>query len=359
MLSVTPFSFVLLMSFAPAHLYAADSRMQLLPRAGRTKTQNNAAVNNALQTSLTLDASQIGSNIAQNGQAVAEAGQVPSLTSTNNFINFCAGTNQQITNGLQQKQGSCNPIPLGQIAAANQLPSTKFQNPLNNDLINPDETFTIKMAISNLATGQFVNADTNYFSAPAQLDAQGITLGHSHVVIQKLSSLQQTTPVDPTSFAFFKGLNDQAQNGVLSTDVTGGLPAGAYRLASITTTANHAALNGPVAQRGAFDDVVYFTVKARSSDNTTAVNAQDAVLAAKQAAAVAAQTTATTTTRKAKTTTTTTKKKQKAAAVDAQTTGNTTAQATTQATTTTTGNVGTAAQQAIAQVQGLLGKLLR
>ena len=27
-----------------------------------------------------------------------------------NFINFCASTGQQITNGLQQKQGSCNPI---------------------------------------------------------------------------------------------------------------------------------------------------------------------------------------------------------------------------------------------------------
>jgi hypothetical protein len=60
------------------------------------------------------------------------------------------------------------------------------------------------MAISNLATGNFVNADENYFSAPQQTNGQGQVLGHSHVVVEQLSALDQSTPTDPTKFAFFK-----------------------------------------------------------------------------------------------------------------------------------------------------------
>jgi len=49
------------------------------------------------QTSLTLDPSVIASGFAQNGQATQEPGQVASLTSKNNFINFCASTKQALT----------------------------------------------------------------------------------------------------------------------------------------------------------------------------------------------------------------------------------------------------------------------
>jgi hypothetical protein len=44
---------------------------------------------------------------------------------------------------------------------------------------------------------------------------------------------------DPNVFAFFKGLNGRAQNGVLTADVTAGLPEGAYRVCSINAAANH------------------------------------------------------------------------------------------------------------------------
>lgn len=54
--------------------------------------------------------------------------------------------------------------------------------------------------------------------------------GHSHVVIELIDSLTSTTVTDPTKFAFFKGLNDPAQNGVLSASVPGGLPAGVYKV---------------------------------------------------------------------------------------------------------------------------------
>lgn len=44
---------------------------------------------------------------------------------------------------------------------------------------------------------------------------------------------------DPTKFAFFKGINTPAVNGVLSATVTGGLPAGTYKLSTINSAATH------------------------------------------------------------------------------------------------------------------------
>lgn len=113
------------------------------------------------------------------------------------------------------------------------------------------------MAISNLETGHFVNAAANYFAAPQQLNAQGTIVGHSHVVVEALTALDQTTTTDPTKFAFFKGLNGAASNGVLSTDVTSGLPAGVYKLSSINSAANHQPVLVPVAQHGSLDDAIY------------------------------------------------------------------------------------------------------
>lgn len=60
------------------------------------------------------------------------------------------------------------------------------------------------MAIKNLQTGAFVNAQANYFAAPQQLNDQGVIIGHSHVVAELLDSPDQTTPTDPKKFAFFK-----------------------------------------------------------------------------------------------------------------------------------------------------------
>jgi hypothetical protein len=120
-----------------------------------------------------------------------------------------------------------------------------------------------------MQTGFFVNAQANYFAAPQQVNAQGQIQGHSHVVVELLSSLDQTTTTDPTKFAFFKGLNDAAQNGILTAAVTAGLPAGAYKLSSINSAANHQPVLVPVAQHGSLDDAIYFTV---TDDGAAAAN---------------------------------------------------------------------------------------
>lgn len=149
---------------------------------------------------------------------------------------------------------------MGRILATTKLPSSKFTFPANGGTVPASQTFTIKMAISNMVTGNFVNAQANYYAAPCQVDGTGTVIGHSHVVVEKLDSLQSTAPTDPTRFAFFKGLNLAAVGGVLTADVTGGLAPGAYRLASINTCANHQPVLGSVAQHGHFDDMVYVSL---------------------------------------------------------------------------------------------------
>ena len=146
---------------------------------------------------------------------------------------------------------------MGLIPATTAMPSAKFVFPKNLDTIQANTNFTVQMAIKNLNTGFFVNPNTNYFAAPQDLASNGMINGHSHVVIEAIDSLTQTTPTDPTRFAFFKGLNAAAQNGVLTADVTAGLPAGTYRLASINTAANHQPALVAIAQHGSTDDMIY------------------------------------------------------------------------------------------------------
>lgn len=239
------------------------------PNAGNVT--NIAASNNATgnaaggdpQTSLTLDPRVIAKGFANDGQSVPVAGQIASKTSTNNFINFCLTVpNLPITNGQQITTGSCNPAPMGIIPSSSNMPSAKFTSPKNGDTVPANKAMVITMAISNMATGNFVNAQQNFFAAPQQLSGQGTILGHSHVVVESLTSLTQTTPTDPTKFAFFKGLNSAASGGILSASLATGLPAGAYRLCSINTAANHQPVLVPIAQHGALDDCVYFAATA-------------------------------------------------------------------------------------------------
>jgi hypothetical protein len=206
-----------------------------------------------------LDPKVIATGFANNGQNVPVAGQIASLTSTNNFINFCL-TKFPITNGQQIKTGSCNPAPMGIIPSTANMPSSKFVNPTNFGTVKANTAFTIEMAISNMETGFFVNAESNYFAAPQFLNQKGQIQGHSHVVIEQLSAIDQTTVTDPTKFVFFKGLNSAAKNGKLTAAVANGLPVGVYKLSSINSAANHQPVLVSIAQHGALDDAIYVCV---------------------------------------------------------------------------------------------------
>jgi len=222
-----------------------------------------ASAGNDLQTSLTLDSSVICANFTDDGQNPPVAGQSASATSTNNYINFCALTLPEtpLTNGAQVTSGSCNPAPIGLIPSVDHMPSAKFSFPTNGATITALTPFNATLNVLNFHTGVFTNAAKTYFAAPQTLDAQGNIIGHSHMVIEPLTSLTQTTPNDPTKFTFFKGVDDAAVNGVLSVNVAAGVPAGTYRICSINSSSNHQPAIVPIAQHGSLDDCSYFTAK--------------------------------------------------------------------------------------------------
>ncbi|KAI0294791.1 hypothetical protein BC826DRAFT_909645 [Russula brevipes] len=236
-----------------------DLRLEARKANGGDKKGDENGGNSDPQTSLTLDPRVICDSFKQDGNANKTAGQAPSLTSPNNFINYCRTVpDKPLTNGQQKLNGSCNPTPMGVIASVNNMPSCKFVSPKNLDTIPANTTFTIQMKVKNLATGFFANPEENFLAAPQQVDKNGNIIGHSHVVVQALKNLSDTEPVDPSQFAFFKGLNDPAdKDGILSVEVSGGLPPGAYKISSINTSSNHAPVAVAPAAHGSVDDQIY------------------------------------------------------------------------------------------------------
>ncbi|KAJ6512099.1 hypothetical protein C8R47DRAFT_1314147 [Mycena vitilis] len=225
-----------------------------------TAASSTADIPVDLQSSFDLDPSVVCSNFLDDGQSPPVAGQSPSLTSSNNYINYCALTLPQtpLTNGLQITTGSCNPAPIGLIPSVDHMPSAKYLFPKNNSTIPANTAFNTQLNVANFHTGVFTNAQKTYFAAPQTLDAQGLIIGHSHIVIEVLDAIDQITPNDPKKFIFFKGVNDAAVNGVLTVPVTGGVPKGVYRICTINSSANHAPVIVPIAQHGSLDDCSYF-----------------------------------------------------------------------------------------------------
>ncbi|KAK4136231.1 hypothetical protein BT67DRAFT_235294 [Trichocladium antarcticum] len=234
----------------------------------------------------TLDPDAIQSGSFTDGSAAlgAEAFQAASLTSENNFINFCAG--KTLTNGFQITDGSCNGIVMGQIPSKDTMTSVVITSPKNGDSIGSGEDFTITVQVDNLEAGAFTNAVASYYAAPQQLKG-GRIVGHIHVTVQDTgANLNPTKPLDATKFAFFKGINDVGDgSGGLSADVAGGLPAGNYRLCTLVSAANHQPVIMPVAQRGAQDDCIRFEVTGNGKTKNIAANdGEKGVAAAAQAA---------------------------------------------------------------------------
>ncbi|KAG9241817.1 hypothetical protein BJ878DRAFT_569838 [Calycina marina] len=241
------------------HLDLAPNKVALARRAEST----------CLSSSVVQDASTL------TGQETPADGQVDSATDSANFINFCDG--QTITNGLQVEAGSCNGIVMGNIPSTSNMISSIIVSPEPAEDIDEDTDFTISVQTSGLDAGSFTNAASTYYSAPQDLSSSGEIIGHTHVTVQDMgSSLVPTTPLDPTTFVFFKGINDDGDgNGLLSATVTGGLPAGNYRVCTMTAAANHQPVLMPIAQRGAQDDCQKFTVGAGSSSSSTTADSSD------------------------------------------------------------------------------------
>ena len=139
----------------------APSRRTGIPECVAVRRQIPApALPNTPFVPLALDPAVISPGLAQDGQgANPDPGQVRSLTSRNNFINFCLTQNTELTNGKQVVGGSCNPTPMGRIISFDVAPSSKFVFPKNTDsTLQPNQAFTIQMKVRNMVLGNFVNA---------------------------------------------------------------------------------------------------------------------------------------------------------------------------------------------------------
>lgn len=143
---------------------------------------------------------------------------------------------------------------MGQLPSNENMPSVKIITPSHNTVFKSGQEFSVQAVTNNLETSNAVNAQSNFLSAPQQLNAQGVIKGHIHVVIEEISSFTQNTPTDPKSFAFFKEISGA---GSLATNITGGLSEGFYRLSITTRAANHQPVLVPISQRGALNDVTY------------------------------------------------------------------------------------------------------
>ncbi len=91
------------------------------------------------------------------------------------------------------------------------------------------------------------------------------------------------------SSLFFKGINDAGNGkGLLQATVAGGLPAGNYRVCTLTSSSNHQPVIMPVAQRGSQDDCQKFVVSGNGGNVNEAANNGDKGSAAQQQAQQAA-----------------------------------------------------------------------
>ena len=163
---------------------------------------------------------------------------------------------------------------MGDLPAKTNMVSSIITFPLHaSATIESDKTFNITVQVANLIAGSFTNADATYFSAPQFLQ-DGKVVGHTHVTVQDLgANLNPTTALDATQFAFFKGINDAGNGqGLLTATVTGGLPAGNYRVCTMGAASNHQPLVMPVAQRGTADDCTKFTVIGNGTTIDVAAN---------------------------------------------------------------------------------------
>jgi len=160
------------------------------------------------------------------------------------------------SNGTQIRSGFCSSQIQGEIPNVLKMPSSLIVFPKNAGTVTAGKNFTAVVKVKNLATGQFSDPANDDYDRPQELNNKGVILGHSHITIQKLNG--NNVP-EPTIFAFFKGLNFAAENGALTQIVNLPIP-GLYRMCCMTSSFTHQPVVMPVAQRGAQDDCIRFTV---------------------------------------------------------------------------------------------------
>lgn len=152
---------------------------------------------------------------------------------------------------------------MGDIPKTSNMISTIIISPTAGQTIPANTPFTVKVQNINLDAGTFTNSGRTYYSAPQQVSSTSNNIiGHVHVTIQDLGgTLVPQQPPNPERFAFFEAIKGKGDGkGLLEVTLGKGMFPGFYRACTITSAANHQPVVMPIAQRGAQDDCVRFTV---------------------------------------------------------------------------------------------------
>jgi hypothetical protein len=170
---------------------------------------------------------------------------------------FCKKSDLAAGDGTQIPEGYCVSLEIGEVPSVDNMVSSIIISPKYNKVIKRNTPFMVKMKVINLETGFFSDPLVDYYQIPQTLK-HGKIQGHSHITIQKLD--RGEVP-DPKIIAFFKGLNEKDENGVLSVNVDKGVPEkGIYRICTINSSNSHQSVIMPVAARGAQDDCIRIRV---------------------------------------------------------------------------------------------------
>eukprot|EP00842_Homolaphlyctis_polyrhiza_P006192 jgi/Hompol1/6574/HPOL_002493-RA len=177
---------------------------------------------------------------------------------------FCQqfGARVPPANGAQIARGqACSSTFQGLIPGNKHMVSTLISSPADGSTVNRQAAMTITLAVTNLDTGVAANLNTQFLTLPQTISRQtGNIQGFVSVMVQALPSL--TDPPAARAIDFFHSFTNKAANGKLSIVVPPGTlkSTGNYRVCSMASSASGQPVVMPVAQRGAQDDCVRFTV---------------------------------------------------------------------------------------------------
>ncbi|ORZ29398.1 hypothetical protein BCR44DRAFT_59506 [Catenaria anguillulae PL171] len=138
--------------------------------------------------------------------------------------------------------------------------STIILAPQSGANIQAGSEINVAVRTANMDLGFFEDPNARYYASPQTLNSQGVIEGHQHVTVQDLGNGQN--PPDPRSDAlvFFKGLDQEDANGILTVtipaDATQGMAGSSVRICTMTGTRGHQPVLMPVARRGAQDDCI-------------------------------------------------------------------------------------------------------
>ncbi|KAI9220175.1 hypothetical protein BC828DRAFT_384162 [Blastocladiella britannica] len=140
--------------------------------------------------------------------------------------------------------------------------STIILSPASGAVVSAAQDMTVAVKTQGINLGFFEDPNTRYYTSPQTLDKAGNIEGHQHVTIQALGSAQAPPNPQTQALAFFKGLDQATNNGILTVTVpAGSMKPGLTRICTMTGGRGHQAVLMPVARRGAQDDCIRITVQ--------------------------------------------------------------------------------------------------